>query len=95
MILLPEAEADLAAARDWYERQHTGLGVEFLNRVGDTFRRIGLAPLMFASIHRGVRRAFVHRFPYIAYFRLVDDEPVILGVLHTRRDSEAWRSRIG
>ena len=26
MIIRPEAEADVANARDWYERQRTGLG---------------------------------------------------------------------
>ena len=31
MLVRPEAEQDLAAARDWYDGKRTGLGDEFLD----------------------------------------------------------------
>jgi hypothetical protein len=38
------AIADVTLARDWYERECAGLGVEFVDSVEATARRIGLFP---------------------------------------------------
>ena len=46
MIIRPEAEADLANARDWYEGQRAGLGAEFLLCVEEVLERIGRMPEM-------------------------------------------------
>ena len=35
LVIRPEAEDDLADARDWYDAQRDGLGLEFLAAVED------------------------------------------------------------
>ena len=44
MTIRPEAEADVATAQDWYERQHAGLGAAFLLCVEGVLERISRAP---------------------------------------------------
>jgi hypothetical protein len=44
MIIRPEAEADLVSARNWYERQHEGLGAAFLLCVEEVLEHIGRTP---------------------------------------------------
>jgi toxin ParE1/3/4 len=44
MIIRPEAEADVANARDWYERQRAGLGAAFLLCVEEVLERISRTP---------------------------------------------------
>jgi plasmid stabilization system protein ParE len=39
------------------------------------------------------RRALLRRFPYAIYFRLLDEEIVILGVVHGRRHPRIWERR--
>ena len=93
MIIRPEAEADLADAQDWYERQQPGLGAEFLLCVEEVFARLNRTPEMYEEVYRGVRRALTRRFPYAVYYRVAANDVVVLGILHTRRDPQEWQSR--
>lgn len=65
--LRPEAEQDLAASAAWYEKQRSGLGQEFLDAAVATFSAIADIPNGFAVIHRSVRRALLHRFPFAVF----------------------------
>jgi plasmid stabilization system protein ParE len=93
MIIRPEAEADLANAWDWYERQRAGLGAEFFLCVEEVLERIGRTPEMYMVVHHDVRRALTRRFPYAVYYCIAGNDVVVLGILHTRRDPREWPSR--
>ena len=93
MIIRPEAEADLVIARAWYERQREGLGAAFLLCVEEVLDRIDRTPALYPVVYRDVRRAFTRRFPYAVYYRVADNDVVVLGILHTRRDPQEWQSR--
>ena len=94
MIVRPEAEADLADAQEWYERQQQGLGAEFLLCVEEAFARIERTPRMYGEVYREIRRALTRRFPYAVYYRVEGAEVVVLGAFHTRRDPRQWQSRV-
>jgi hypothetical protein len=70
MIIRPEAEADLVSARNWYERQHEGLGAAFLLCVEEVLEHIGRTPEMYTAVYRDVRRALTRRFPYAVNYRM-------------------------
>jgi plasmid stabilization system protein ParE len=93
IILRPEAETDMAEARDWYERQSAGLGQAFLTAVEAVFAHVGAFPESYAAEYRGVRRAAVQRFPYVVYYRITGESVEVLAVLHGSRHPRAWRSR--
>jgi plasmid stabilization system protein ParE len=93
MIIRPEAEADLADARDWYERQQEGLGDAFLESVEAAFEKIDLMPELHPIISQGIRRHRTRRFPFTIYYRLEAGEVVVIGIFHSRRDPRAWKSR--
>ena len=94
MIIRPEAEADLANARSWYERQRVGLGAEFLLCVEEVLERIDRTPEMYRVVYHDIRRALTRRFPYAVYYRIAGQAVVVLGILHTRRDPHEWQSRV-
>ena len=50
LFLRPEAERDLAAARDWYDRQRAGLGDEFVDAIALALRVVARAPNSLAFI---------------------------------------------
>ena len=93
MTILPQAEADLANARDWYERQRGGLGSAFLLSMEEVLERIRRTPEMNPVVHRDVRRALTRRFPYAVYYRIEGDEVVVLGIFHAGRAPREWQSR--
>ena len=94
MIIRPEAEADLANARDWYERQRAGLGAEFLLCVEEVLEHIGRTPEMYRVVYHDVRRALTRRFPCAVYYHIAGVDVVVSGILHMRRDPREWQSRV-
>ena len=93
VILRDEAAADVASASHWYDRQRSGLGDQFLDSLNQLLNDIEAAPLAYAASYREVRRAKLRRFPYIVYYRVLDDRIEVLGVLHGSRDPRVWQRR--
>jgi plasmid stabilization system protein ParE len=93
VVLRAEAEEDLEEARDWYEDQRPGLGVEFLAEVDAAIYRLADAPQRFPEVHGSLRRGLLRRFPYAIYFLAEADRIVIVAILHQRRNPAAWNQR--
>jgi plasmid stabilization system protein ParE len=95
LIVRPEAEADLAATKLWYEEQHEGLGARFLGEVDATFRRIESSPMAFSFVRGRLRRALLRRFPFGVFYVLTAEHIVVVAVLHAARDPRLWGKRQG
>jgi plasmid stabilization system protein ParE len=87
-------ELEVEAAFEWYEREQTGLGFEFLNELRAAYQRVVDHPLAYQVLRSGIRRALTRRFPYAIYYSIEAEVLVILAVLHTARDPAQWRKRI-
>lgn len=79
------AELDVAEAQVWYETQRSGLGAEFHSEISQIFTILTETPLIYPILHRDVRRALVHRFPYLVWYRVVGDEVTVLACTHARQ----------
>ena len=93
LIINPEAEADLAEAKQWYDNRRLGLGDQFLTCVEAVFNRICRHPLLHATVYRDLRMTLVRRFPYAVVYRVDDDQITVVAVYHTRRDPRGWQLR--
>jgi plasmid stabilization system protein ParE len=91
LILTPAAEADLAAAKAWYERQQRGLGIDFLQCVEEALDRIRILPEAYREVVPGVRRVIVRRFPYGVYYRVDQNQIAVLAFYHSKRDPRGWK----
>jgi plasmid stabilization system protein ParE len=91
---LPEAKAEFDNAVDWYEKQRTGLGNSFLDRVRDVLQRISANPRLHAAVYLDVRKAVVRRFPYVVLYREDQGEVLVVSVFHTSRDPAVWQKRV-
>jgi plasmid stabilization system protein ParE len=94
LVVRAAAQVEMLDARDWYEQQRAGLGDEFVTAVEQLFERISSMPEMYGVVTGDVRRAKLRRFPYVVYYRVLTDQVVVIAVLHGRRDSQAWQSRV-
>jgi len=94
LILVPEAEQDVADAYGWYEGRRVGLGEEFLSCVDASIQAICRAPEMYPVVHETYRRALVRRFPYAVFYEYKGETVTIYSVFHTSRDPEKWRQRL-
>jgi toxin ParE1/3/4 len=94
LIISREAEADLAEAKEWYERQGAGLGRRLLRCVEEALDRIRLLPESYREVVPGVRRAMVRRFPYGVYYRFEHDTITVIAIYHFKRDPRGRQDRI-
>jgi toxin ParE1/3/4 len=94
VVLRPEAQADLLGTRQWYERQRTGLGDAFAEAAEQMIVRIQAMPELYEAVLQGVRRGKLKRFPYVLYYRVLDDRIEVLAVLHGSRSPQVWQDRV-
>jgi len=90
----PDAAMELEAAADFYEKQSSGLGVDFRKDLELAVRRIQAAPLRYSPYSKRTRRFLIRRFPYLVIFREFSDEIMIVAVAHCSRRPGYWHERI-
>jgi plasmid stabilization system protein ParE len=94
LVVVPEAEDDIAGAYGWYEARRPGLGEEFLSCVDACIETIRRAPEACMVVHESYRRALVRRFPYAVFYEHAEGLVTIYCVFHTARDAKKWRRRL-
>ncbi len=90
LVVEADAEADIAAALDWYEQQEPGLGaglVAELDEVIDGLRWGRLRGLGVPDVQQDlrVRRVLLTRFPYAVIFVDHADSVHVLAFAHQKR----------
>jgi toxin ParE1/3/4 len=75
-------------AAGWYDRRSPGLGDAFVDAVRRSVSEIIEDPERFAMSPAGYVYIRLRRFPYVMLFDLVDNELLMLAVLHTARSME-------
>lgn len=91
---IPEADAELTEAREWYSHQRKDLDLEFMQCIEDALLRVADNPRLFPLVYRELRRAVVRRFPFAVFYELTSEEIQVIAVFHSRRDPELWKSRV-
>jgi toxin ParE1/3/4 len=91
--LLSVAQQELADAMEYYERASPGLGLEFLDEVERTVRRILLQPEAWTRVSENHRRCRTRRFPYGLIYTLDPDALLITAVFHLHRHPDSWKGR--
>lgn len=88
------AEQDLIEAQRWYEQQQIGLAARFHSEFSATIRVLADTPLIYPELYRDVRRAVVHCFPYLVWYRVDDLIVTVLACTHGRTSPERTGRRV-
>lgn len=91
--LTSAAERDVREAAGWYRDQNPGLDLRFRDSIRTALRRIAERPTLYAEVHRDIRRALAQPFPYSIFYRLRDDQVLVVAVVHQARDPAIWQRR--
>ncbi len=94
-----EAEQELAAAVEWYEREHAGLGAALVAEYLATLRWLEEAPSRATPEPRVPRslkvyRGRLRRFPYAVVFVELPDAYEVQALVHLRRRPGYWLPRL-
>lgn len=93
LVIRSEAEADIAEAADWYNRQRPGLGIDFVLAVNAALEAVQRNPLQYQIVWRQFRRAGVAPFPYGLIYRASERDIIVVACLHGRRNPYVWKKR--
>jgi len=88
---LAKQEAEYAV--DYYNQQRQGLGEEFAQENQVAAQHISDFPGVWPLIFAGVRCCLTKRLPYALVYQLMENEIIIVAVMHLHRDPNYWRSR--
>lgn len=87
------ARQEIEKAFGWYEERSPGLGHGFLRAVRTTLARIARNPDFYPIAIDDIRKAPLHRFPYVAYYVVLARGISVIAVMHGRRHPRRWQSR--
>ena len=90
----PETQDDIADAAAWYGDKSPGLGLQFLDMVGQSLGHVASQPKRFPSVHGDKRRALLQRFPYGLFFFIDGPYIRVVACLHVRQDPDTWQLRV-
>jgi toxin ParE1/3/4 len=90
ITFLSVADAELAEAAQYYERQENGLGTRFLDVVRKSLDAIRRQPDTWPFYAKPIRSCRMQAFPY----RELADRIQIVAVMHLSRQPGYWKDRI-
>ena len=90
IVFRASADAQLVAAKAWYDQQRHGLGDEFARSLESAVNRIARNPFAAPVQFKDVRRVLLKRFPYAVFYTADNDNLLVLSCLHTRRAAVDW-----
>jgi toxin ParE1/3/4 len=93
LVVRPQADQELFAAAEWYERRGTGLAAEFLRAFDAATAAVQRNPLQYPQVHHSMRRVLLRRFPYALIYAATEEEIVILACTHQRQHPRRWQMR--
>lgn len=91
--ILPAAIEDLRLGREFYDQQEAGVGTYFLECVFAEIESLRL----YAGIHNkrfGFHKVLVSKFPYVIYYLIEKQVPVVYRVLDCRSDPKKHRAAL-
>jgi toxin ParE1/3/4 len=82
----PAVEEELRDIIKYYNQSSTGLGFEFLDEFEKQVLKIASMPSLWLTVQNNVQRSLMTRFPYVIYFRVINDNILRVTIVkHERR----------
>lgn len=93
--VIEEAEDELLAEYDWY-LDHAGQAIASSFRMSllTKIDRVGMGPEVYPIFDDPVRRCLLGRFPHGVLYVLLEDEVVVIAIMHLKRKPGYWKKRL-
>lgn len=70
LVFSEGAETDFNEITTWYEKIRKGLDFDFILCLENEIELIKREPLTYKTIHKNIRKAIIHRFPFNIFMLL-------------------------
>ena len=96
IVITSQARLEIAEAVKYYEEQRPSAGVKFWIEFKILARRLKNFPELYPPFgKRGIRKAPMHIYPHVVYYRFSENELRILGIVHGARNLKIAQARFG
>ena len=89
----PEAVAEAAAARQWYQARSPGAAEAFLAEFDVGIENIRTSPELYPPYRHGTRCYLMRRFPYLIVYRTTPTAVQVVAIAHGHRRPGYWKAR--
>ncbi len=86
----PALEHELREIINYYNDCCQGLGIEFLNEFEQQILKIASMPYLWIIVETDIQRSLMKRFPYVIYFRVLDNDLLRVTVVKHQRKHPAY-----
>lgn len=90
----PSAKVELNDSVYYYEECKFGLGLDFTKEVYSTIQRIIQFPESWPKLSKSTHRCLINRFPFGIIYQILEDEVLIIAIMHLKRKPGYWEKRI-
>jgi plasmid stabilization system protein ParE len=90
----PLAKIELNDAAVYYDDQQKGLGLDFIEEIYATIKRILQFPKAWSKLSKNTFRCLVNRYPYGIIYQVKKNEIRIIAIMHLNRKPGYWQRRI-
>lgn len=88
LVFTTYLDADIEDAVNWYESKQDGLTERFLEDYYASLDILTVNPLVFQVWAGKYRKLNLSRFSYQVFYRIDNDDVVLVGVFHSAQDPE-------
>ena len=90
---LDVAQRELDDAVVWYNERGEDLGLDFLDELDRSIRRVLTFPLASTEIEPGIRKCLLARFPYSIVYGIDEELIIVIAIAHLHRSPRYWADR--
>ena len=96
LFFRPEAEAEAAEARLWYEQRSDQAAAGFVRQLRAAFDAIAAGPAGYSFYAKplSMRSYMLKTYPYLVLYRERDEDVEVIAVAHVRRRRGYWKDRL-
>ena len=95
IVIHSEAQKEIDATFEFYEGKRPDLGFEFVEEVERAIKLFQQLPKLHPRLSTTeYRRCVLKRFPYLIFYREMDDAVRVMAVAHAKRKPGYWLDRV-
>lgn len=84
------AEEDIQKIVDYYKEIDDSLSLDFIVKLHESLERIEQMPEGYQKRYKEFRIVFLKRFSFGVFYKIYDQEVVVVAVLHTSQSMSKW-----
>lgn len=89
----PDTKLEISDSFQWYQAQSNGLGTKFIEELEDAFHSIQALPNTWPPMGKSHRRYILSRFPYSVIYTLMNEQILVVTIMHNHRKPGYWLKR--